>query len=937
MRMVDGWRDVLREVANLPGWRFPSGSSSGQEEKLIMKIVERIECEVKQTYLNVIKHPVGLDLRVHNVRKLLKMGSEDVFIIGIHGVGGIGKTTIAKAVYSLLYQQFDACSFLENVKGVSKKPNGLVHLQELLLSELLKKEDYNVGEFYRGPGLVERSLSSKRVFIVLDDVDNLIQVDTLVGRQNLFGSGSRIIITTRDEHLLKQNANEMYNVHALTHNESVELFSWHAFKTSIPLKEYAELSHSIVTFVGGNPLVLEVSGSSMLGRNMIKWKRTLEKLRPISNSQTKEILRLCFDALDDDKLVDILLDVACFFIGMDKDIAITILNGCDCFAEIGISDLARRCLLTVDCRNELKMHDLIQDLVMEIICEKSPHNLGQRSRLWFPADVEDVLMYHKGTDIIEGIKLDQPIPKQKRFDTKSFERMQKLRLLQINHVNLEGKFDHLFEELRWLCWHYCPLKYLPSDFRPERLVVLDMQNSSINSLWHGSKFLPSLKILDLSHSECLTKTPNFTGVPNLEKLLLEGCTNLFEVHPSIGQLGRLVHLNINNCKNLSKLPSSISNLKLLEKLFVDGCSSLELFPQQLGNMKCLMELHASQTAIKLLPNSIGLLKHLVYLWRNKENAARYWILLFLSAILWKSSNTKRFWSPSISAMCSLRCLDLSYCNLSDGDVPPDLSYLSSLENLDLAGNRFSSLPSILCHLSNLEHVSVNSCLSLQSIPELPPNIATLDARDCISLYELPDLSNLQHLQKLDLRNCSRLPSIQGLRKLNFLQTMRMEGCSNLTCTFYDSLFQEYSERVVNCEIFLTRREIPDLFNYVTKGSLIFFDMPLDYEKKLVGITLYVVFACKDWNSTSLSARVYINDRRNATQWTHSAACQGTIACEEILWVSHLALRSFRYPTSRGERIEICIVEDLSVMVQECGIRLVYKQDVEDKVVLDDEL
>lgn len=73
------------------------------------------------------------------------------------------------------------------------------------------------------------------------------------------------------------------------------------------------------------------------------------------------------------------------------------------------------------------------------------------------------------------------------LSTKAFESMHKLRLLQINNVHLDGNFEGLFEELRWLCWHHCPLDYLPDEFHPEKLVFLDMQHNNFNTLWQGTK------------------------------------------------------------------------------------------------------------------------------------------------------------------------------------------------------------------------------------------------------------------------------------------------------------------------------------------------------------------------------------------------------------------------------------------------------------------
>ncbi|KAJ0900115.1 putative leucine-rich repeat domain superfamily [Helianthus annuus] len=56
--------------------------------------------------------------------------------------------------------------------------------------------------------------------------------------------------------------------------------------------------------------------------------------------------------------------------------------------------------------------------------------------------------------------------------------------------------------------------------------------------------LPNLKILDLSDSKYLIKTPDFEGLPCLERLILEGCINLEEIHPSIGYNKRLVFVDM---------------------------------------------------------------------------------------------------------------------------------------------------------------------------------------------------------------------------------------------------------------------------------------------------------------------------------------------------------------------------------------------------------
>jgi len=68
------------------------------------------------------------------------------------------------------------------------------------------------------------------------------------------------------------------------------------------------------------------------------------------------------------------------------------------------------------------------------------------------------------------------------LDTKSFEPMVSLRLLQINNLSLEGKF--LPNGLKWLQWRGCPLECISLDTLPRELAVLDLSNGQkIKRLW----------------------------------------------------------------------------------------------------------------------------------------------------------------------------------------------------------------------------------------------------------------------------------------------------------------------------------------------------------------------------------------------------------------------------------------------------------------------
>jgi len=367
--------------------------------------------KLNSTYLYVTLYPVGVESRVQDITSLLRVGVDNVRMVGIWGMGGIGKTTISKAIYNQIFHNFEGKSFLANIRITSKQPDGLVRLQKQLLSDILKMNKTKVNNVDTGIATIQERLRHKKVLVILDDVDQLEQLNAIARSRDWFGPGSRIIITTRDEQLLKMlEVDAVYATKEMTEIESLELFSWHAFRDSSPTEDYKDLSRSIVAYSGGLPLALEVLGSFLFSRSMQEWESTLDKLKKIPHDRIQKKLRISFDALSDSTQKDIFLDISCFFIGMDKNYVIQILDGCGFFAEIGISVLIQRCLLSVGERNKLIMHDLLRDMGREIVREEFPKILGKCSRLWLHKDALDILAKHEvRTSLIIFLKKNKMI------------------------------------------------------------------------------------------------------------------------------------------------------------------------------------------------------------------------------------------------------------------------------------------------------------------------------------------------------------------------------------------------------------------------------------------------------------------------------------------------------------------------------------------------
>ncbi|KAF8034821.1 hypothetical protein BT93_C0980 [Corymbia citriodora subsp. variegata] len=801
--VVKQWEEALREVAGIKGLNL---KDHGQD-KLIGLVVNEVFDKLRPSQRNWHDDLVGIHSRMEAVMELLGLGTSGVRFIVIHGMGGIGKTTLANAIFKGISSQFQSSSFLSDIRveSISSLLRKLSHAV-LDIRDSCFFDHFGIDD--RIMDMIKRRLGDEKVLLVLDDMDKKDQL-TKLACKSWFGSGSRIIITTRNTHFLAPETDTLddniipvhhqdfffYEMKEMQFDHALQLFNKHSFESDSAPHDYINISHEIVRTTGGLPLALEVIGSMLHSKSMITWKDTLKKLKKVPNRDVQKKLLISYEELEYEER-QIFLDIACHCIGEERIPAYYMWKACDFFPKTGLRVLIHSSLIKIIKDDRLWMHDQLRDLGREIIRQECFQNLGKRSRLWCPTDALDVIQTNLVTDNIVALKLTG-LANAHNFTSVEFSRLPSLRFLELEGGNFVGDFKSLLLNLTWLSWRHCPSNIHATGLHLRNLAVLKISESDITEDWNGwgpCMVNDNLKVIYLISCRCLKKTPNFSKCLNMKRLVIKECPLLEEINTSIGQLGRLKYLEISeelrwmaeaqgfngfdnfaipllpdsigglkslsmlkveNQDDVRELPHSIGELLDLKHLSLRNCTKLEKLPDSIGGLRMLLYLDLSCTGISGLPDSIGRLESLLKMDLSRTRIAELpdsiGNLRRLKFMCLDGTKIREL-PKNIWTLENLEELIARGCKNLEGEIPSEIAGLSQLKILNLSRSKVSRLPITTNRLYSLQELVLSECNRLQLLPNLPTRLAKVELSSS-RLQAIPNLSNVTNLLHLDISDC----------------------------------------------------------------------------------------------------------------------------------------------------------------------------------------
>ncbi|KAK2421514.1 disease resistance protein RPV1 [Trifolium repens] len=774
--------DDKGHVANLSGFHYKKGEM--YEHEFIGKIVEEVLKKITVGItLHVGDYLVGLEPKKQRVISLLNVGSDDtVHMVGIHGIGGIGKTTLALEIYNSIIHQFQCSCFLKVRENYHK--NGL-ELQKILLSHIVKK-NIDINSVEEGISILRKMLSKKKVLLILDDVDSEKQLQAIAGKSNWFGLGSRVIITTRNQRLLTLHGVERtYEVKELNKKDAFELVRWNAFKNEKTDKVFSE-EFSIQNYLGEFTSNKSVGFLSKLKILRIISCRVIKSVPPLDCPSLIEL-----DLSNCSSLESFPLTVN----GFVGNLKILRLTKCSKIRIIPLNMLHSL--------EELNLNDCTS-------LESFSHVVGWGKKL-------------KTMSIRSCYKL-RSIP------TLKLSSLEELDLSNCTSLqNFPSVANEFLGKLKILRVENCHnLKSIPP-LKLDVLEELDLSNCYMlkSFLLSVGEFLGKVKTMRLAHCHNIKSIPPLK-LDSLEKLDLSNCTSLESFSHVVGLGEKLKTMSVRSCFKLRIIPPL--KLTSLEELDLSYCTSLESFPlvvdEFLGKLKILLVENCHNL------KSIPPLK--LYSLEELDLSFCYSLESFPSVVDGLLDKLKFL---NIEHCIMLRSIpplrltllekfNLSYC-LSLESFPEILGEITNIPRILLYETPIKQLPFPFQHLTPPPTSYPCRC----GIVHLPNRVAAMSMLAEFTIKGEGKVSPMQssHVEYICLRNCKLSDEYLSTSLMLFakeikgippsLRMLSALNCQSLTSSSKSKLLNQELHEVGNTWFRLPRAKIPEWFDHQCSEGL----------------------------------------------------------------------------------------------------------------------